>query len=199
MSDRVVYFAQAPCGGPIKIGCTVKHENRLEQISNGLPWQLIPVAQLSGGRFRERFVQCWFHGNHMRGEWFGQTPELWRWMMEAKSTGNILFVPPEPPRDFVCNTEAIKDRLDRHNISIGDIARVARVQENSVRVALSKPYVDSLLLVAAVRALALRENGAIAAWSSYWFHDEVEPRKKGKRWQLPDPPRHLVSTSETLQ
>lgn len=199
MNEHVVYFAQAPCGGPIKIGNTYKYEGRLEQISNGLPWRLVPVAQFAGGRFRERFVQCWFHGSHMRGEWFGQTPELWRWMLEAQSTGNILCVPPEPPRDFICDTKAILSRLDRHNISIGDIARIARVQEHSVKVALSRPHIESLLLVAAFRALALRDGGRTADWSEYWFHGEVEPRKKRKTFRMPDPPRHIVSTSETLQ
>jgi hypothetical protein len=199
MSQQVVYFAQAPCGGPIKIGHTIKHNERLAQISNDLPWELIPVAQFRGGRFRERFVQCWFHGSHMRGEWFGQTPELWRWMFEAKSTGDILLVPPEPPHGFISDTEAIKSTLEDYEISISDIARVARVQEHSVRVALSRPYIDSLLLIAAVRSLALGDGTAIADWGHYRFVGDVAPRKRAKRWPLSDPPRHLVSTSETLQ
>lgn len=54
---KVVYFAQAPHGGPIKIGNSYQAGQRLTQISNGLPYELVLVGQCAGALFRERFVQ----------------------------------------------------------------------------------------------------------------------------------------------
>lgn len=186
---RVVYFAQAPHGGPIKIGNSYKAGRRLAQISDGLPYELVLVGQCEGALFRERFVQCWFQTNHIRGEWFGSSPELWRWMLEAQSTNNLVVAPPEPDANFAASAEQLRARLEHRNITLGAIAQVSRVREMSVRTCFAKSYITSRTLLAASMVLLIKDGWRFPGWSHFRFLGEI-PKKKTKRF-VTDLPRHL--------
>jgi hypothetical protein len=86
-----VYFAQSLDGGPIKIGCSVDVEHRLEQLQwhYGQPLALLKV--LPGGREEERAIHERFAEHRLgRTEQFRPVTEI------MESIGLPLLVGPNP-------------------------------------------------------------------------------------------------------
>jgi hypothetical protein len=161
MNERtVVYFAQADYGGPIKIGYTHDRVSRLATIAKDLPFDLIEIGHAPGYRFRERFVQCWFRDNCIKGEWFQPTPELLRWALEARTTGDLHLAPSELPNGYSADTSAIRFHLSRHKIGLDEVARHAGSKLAAVQLAMAKPRIGSRLLLAAIM-VAFGKHGAI--------------------------------------
>lgn len=77
VTQRCVYFVQAACGGPIKIGRAKDIEIRLKSLQSGNPELLVVLAVLWGSWHREeRQLHQQFASAHLRGEWFRPTDEL---------------------------------------------------------------------------------------------------------------------------
>ncbi len=196
--SRYVYFAQASFGGPIKIGCSYNETARVDEISKDLPYEMVVLGAFKGNFFRERFVQCWFHHVHLRGEWFGHHPEIWRWAFEAKSSGNISAVPPSLPSDksYAVCVEFISKLLQRRGITREEIASVARIQLNSVHAALAKPYLQSSLMLGAVFSSAVKRDWRFPGWDAIRFRGKLPSaaeERAGKKWKLNDPPQKVAS------
>jgi len=79
-----VYFIQPLRGGTIKIGVAQDPERRLEQIQRMSPVRLILLGAIPGGYEKERELHALFATARKHGEWFEPTPELRRYIEDAK-------------------------------------------------------------------------------------------------------------------
>lgn len=75
--DCFVYFVRRADGeGPVKIGCSIRPEERLSQVMTWAPYPLVIAARVAGDedlerRFHEQFRAQWSHR-----EWFFPSAEL---------------------------------------------------------------------------------------------------------------------------
>lgn len=80
----MIYFAQAPDGGPIKIGSSVSPKRRTEEISESIKLRLEVIASCSGGEDEEKALHhrlCHartlvFRGTNGGTEWFLPTESV---------------------------------------------------------------------------------------------------------------------------
>lgn len=72
-----VYFIK-PIGmdGPIKIGCSVSPDNRIETLATWSPFPLEVITSLDGDRALERRFHAAFMEHHLGHEWFTAAPEI---------------------------------------------------------------------------------------------------------------------------
>ena len=79
-----VYFIQADCGGPIKIGVSACADSRLDQLQQYSPFPLRVLATMPGGFKKERQLHARFAAHRLHGEWFEAVPELLTFIAEAR-------------------------------------------------------------------------------------------------------------------
>lgn len=72
--EKRVYFIR--CGEFVKIGFSVRPEERLEVIQSVMPHEVVLIGHIPGARRRERELHTRFAHLHHRGEWFRLEPEL---------------------------------------------------------------------------------------------------------------------------
>ena len=87
-----IYFMQAGCGGPVKIGITDNLDARVNQIQNGNPEEVEVVAVYEvGGRAdameSENMLHEYFKWHRIRGEWFRPSCYLYDWIGTANKYG----------------------------------------------------------------------------------------------------------------
>lgn len=123
-----VYFAQCDFGGPIKIGCSYAVPARIQAQSLVLPFNLVTIGAIRGSHFIERFLHAWFRQHQIRGEWFEPAPEVWRSALEARTTGQLHFVPSDVPH---INFVTVPRECARRSVGIED-AELARLMGTSV-------------------------------------------------------------------
>ncbi len=74
---KLVYFAQAASGGPIKIGVSRDPVRRVRALSIGSPDAIELLATLPGGVWLEGKLHEYFADYRLHGEWFDEdTPAL---------------------------------------------------------------------------------------------------------------------------
>jgi len=75
-----LYFIQAnhdeEDGGPVKIGCAVDIQRRINNLQTASPYKLSLVGVIMEGAGQERTLHRRFAHLHMRGEWFYAGEEL---------------------------------------------------------------------------------------------------------------------------
>lgn len=73
-----VYFVQSIDGGPVKIGRSIKPQERLLSLQTANPDPLCVVATMPGGATVERVMHVTFAADRIRagGEWFNPSPAL---------------------------------------------------------------------------------------------------------------------------
>lgn len=153
-----VYFAQIDYGGPIKIGSTINRGDRLQTIGGGLPFNVVHIGSFPGYVFCERYVQCWFRAQRIRGEWFEPTPELLRWAYQARAHQRVHQVPPELPRGFAAGSQAIRYRIDhsRGLVSNAAVAAATGRTEKAIEYLLAQPYINSRTILAGIAVAFMR-------------------------------------------
>lgn len=72
----MIYFVQAGPKGPIKIGVSDYPEQRVRDLSIGIPHALIPLGIMQGEEDDETDLHIKFSPHHFRGEWFQDCDEL---------------------------------------------------------------------------------------------------------------------------
>lgn len=77
MRAKRVYFLR-PVGqlGPVKIGCSVFPEGRLDNFTLWSPMKLELVTHVPGSHADEKALHGMFAAHHLHGEWFGASKEL---------------------------------------------------------------------------------------------------------------------------
>lgn len=95
MSEKRIYFLR-PVGqvGPIKIGCSVMPEKRLETYLPWSPIELELIVTAEGGHQQERQLHGVFGKDWMHHEWFAASKELLALIDYVLDTGAL----PELPR-----------------------------------------------------------------------------------------------------
>lgn len=88
--DARVYFIK-PVGmkGPIKIGCSITPQGRLEQLAAWSPFPLELIGSVPGSLFDERFLHDCFSTSHTHREWFKPTPRLARAIKTILAAGTV--------------------------------------------------------------------------------------------------------------
>lgn len=167
-----VYFAQAVHGGPIKIGSSYEPRNRLKVIQATLPFDLVEIGAISGGYFRERFVQCWFRKWAIRAEWFEPTPELWRWALCARTTGDIPEVPADPPMGYKGSKRRMQIALGRP-LPLDEFGALTGRMPATVKQQLQGDFTQSNIMLGAFAVLMVRA-GRRLDWDSV-VHWDREP------------------------
>ncbi|MGI9485427.1 MAG: GIY-YIG nuclease family protein [Geminicoccaceae bacterium] len=71
-----IYFIQAECGGPIKIGWTQDIDRRVKDMQAVNPFTLIVIGKFRGMLADERRLHDKFALSRLHGEWFEPTDEL---------------------------------------------------------------------------------------------------------------------------
>lgn len=73
----VVYFALAPHSRAVKIGFTSGDSGqRVADLQTGTPEPLEWLGDIPGSRYLEKALHLQFELTHIRGEWFGVSPEI---------------------------------------------------------------------------------------------------------------------------
>lgn len=122
-----VYFAADPNGGPIKIGFTTNIENRRVTLQ---PSHFAPIAILAsipGGLVRERLLHLRFATDRLHGEFFRPSFDLWSFIEEARRTGDIASLPPEP-RDKRSEEVSPVEWLKSRGLSEEEICALAGIK-----------------------------------------------------------------------
>jgi hypothetical protein len=83
--DRKVYFAQADCGGLIKIGFASDPVRRVKALQQHCPCLLRLLVVAPGGPRLEAELHRKFDRLRVRGEWFRPAPELLRLIEQFKA------------------------------------------------------------------------------------------------------------------
>jgi hypothetical protein len=78
----VIYFAQAECGGPIKIGYADAVGERVADLQIAMPQRLVVLGVMDGTRSTENEMHRRLHHIRVRGEWFQDCHELRRLIAE---------------------------------------------------------------------------------------------------------------------
>jgi hypothetical protein len=65
-----VYFVQGQCGGAIKIGYSVKPDERLKSLQTGYPDTLLILAMIPADEYMEKKLHREFEHCKLNGEWF---------------------------------------------------------------------------------------------------------------------------------
>src|SRR4030042_1877657 len=79
----MIYFAQCSGGGPIKIGFTSREpENRVQDLQNANPYELVLLGTISGGKEEEAKLHGRFSDDRLRGEWFAPSEHLRSWLRD---------------------------------------------------------------------------------------------------------------------
>jgi hypothetical protein len=65
-----IYFIQGKCGGAIKIGFSIKPEERLKALQTGYPDTLLILSMVPGSEATERAIHKELEAFRMNGEWF---------------------------------------------------------------------------------------------------------------------------------
>jgi hypothetical protein len=88
-----VYFIQAGCGGPIKIGTSRNPSRRFAQLQTASPTQLIPLGLMMGGVKLERALHAAVDdvlpAARLNGEWFTPLPGLLDFIRAAVSPWDV--------------------------------------------------------------------------------------------------------------
>lgn len=71
-----IYFVQANCGGPIKIGWTQDIDRRVRDMQAVNPFKLLVVGKFRGKLCDERRLHDEFASERLHGEWFEPTDAL---------------------------------------------------------------------------------------------------------------------------
>lgn len=89
-----VYFLR-PVGqiGPIKIGCSVQPEARLDTLTIWSPLRLEIITTAPGGHDREATLHGMFRKHHLHGEWFNACKELLALIDVVIATGELPDLP----------------------------------------------------------------------------------------------------------
>ncbi len=89
-----VYFLR-PIGqlGPIKIGCSVQPELRLDSLTIWSPVRLELICSVPGGHSDERTLHAMFDKHRVHGEWFGASKELLGLIDHCAATGELPALP----------------------------------------------------------------------------------------------------------
>lgn len=95
MRAKRVYFLR-PIGqlGPVKIGCSVFPEGRLDSFTIWSPVKLELITSVPGTHADEKALHGMFREHHLHGEWFGASKELLALIDRCAATGAL----PELPR-----------------------------------------------------------------------------------------------------
>lgn len=72
----MIYAIQAGKGGSIKIGFSASPENRIRELSTGVPHAIKPLGVMEGTVQEERALHKRFYEHHVRGEWFRPAPDV---------------------------------------------------------------------------------------------------------------------------
>lgn len=96
---RSVYFMRTVAGfGPIKIGCSLKPQERLAAIQLHCPFELKFIALIAEGSLRlERQFHSLFSEHHLRNEWFNDHPDILA-AVDAINAGTFDFSTLPAPR-----------------------------------------------------------------------------------------------------
>jgi len=89
-----VYFLR-PVGHltPVKIGCSLQPEKRLETHTIWSPLRLEIIATAPGGHDKESKLHGMFRKHHLHGEWFGASKELLALIDHVIATGELPELP----------------------------------------------------------------------------------------------------------
>ncbi len=94
MTTKRVYFLR-PVGqlGPVKIGCSVLPDLRLETLTTWSPVRLELICSVPGTHKDERTLHGMFAKHHVHGEWFGASKELLALIGHCQATGALPELP----------------------------------------------------------------------------------------------------------
>lgn len=71
-----VYFIQVGADGPIKIGYSLRPEERVKAIQADMPWPIHLIGCVPGNPATERIIHVFFAAHRIRGEWFHPHPDV---------------------------------------------------------------------------------------------------------------------------
>lgn len=167
-----VYFAQCDFGGPIKIGHSYNRLGRIAALSLEIPFNIVEIGSVPGGLFREKFLHAWFRSAQVRREWFQPTPELWRWALEARTRGEILELPQEPPFGARFSLEPIKYWLRKKtDVRLERLARAAGCEIGTLKSYLKKSEGECRISTLAAYAVCQVKAGNRIDWSGpHWMY-----------------------------
>lgn len=94
MRAKRVYFLR-PVGqvGPIKIGCSVFPEGRLDNFTLWSPQPLELIVSVPGTHANERALHGMFRKHHVHGEWFGASKQLLALIDHCSAHGELPELP----------------------------------------------------------------------------------------------------------
>jgi len=105
----MIYFVQARGTLHIKIGYALDSpENRIAVLQTGCPLELVLLATLNGDQSVERDIHAHFAADRGVGEWFILTPEMLRFIIEARALELQDDIGgDEAPIDVVCGAALV--------------------------------------------------------------------------------------------
>lgn len=80
--EGTIYFVQAECGGPVKIGFTVDVDERVKALQCGSPFPLRVVATRPGTLGTEAELHRRFARHRLHGEWFEASDDIERFLQK---------------------------------------------------------------------------------------------------------------------
>lgn len=94
MRAKRVYFLR-PVGqlGPVKIGCSVFPEGRLDNFTLWSPQPLELIVSVPGTHADERALHGMFRKHHVHGEWFGASKQLLALIEHCAASGELPELP----------------------------------------------------------------------------------------------------------
>jgi hypothetical protein len=94
MRQKRIYFLR-PVGqlGPVKIGCSICPESRLDVFTLWSPVPLEVAASVPGSHSDERRLHAMFDRHHVHGEWFNASKELVQLITYCELHGKLPKLP----------------------------------------------------------------------------------------------------------
>lgn len=102
---RVYFFRPRGMAGPIKIGCSTRPHQRIENFALWSPIPLELIGHVPGSMKDERYIQNCFAHLHLHHEWFDGKPDL------LLAVENILEKGVQYARDHLKPTGNIRARV----------------------------------------------------------------------------------------
>lgn len=111
-----VYLIGARQGGPVKIGFSGSPTGRLTALQTGSPFELVVLAQFSGGETEEKQLHELFAAERLRGEWFKRSARVRKFMdmTACKVAPHIAIVRLQHAREIA----AAERRRARENAAV---------------------------------------------------------------------------------